>query len=54
MTRFHLSRPGSHAGGGAQAAYIAAVFLIECMQEVDQFLVDIRGNVGAGYGQATA
>ncbi|MEH0557322.1 hypothetical protein [Streptomyces sp. B21-101] len=44
-----------HAGGGAQAAYIAAVFLIECMQEVDQvhqFLVDIRGNVGAGYGQA--
>jgi hypothetical protein len=45
------------AGGGAQAAWIAAGFLIECMQEVDQvhqFLVDVRGNVGVGYGLVTA
>ncbi|WP_330346747.1 hypothetical protein [Streptomyces sp. NBC_00582] len=36
------------AGGGAQTAWIAAGFLIECMQEVDQvsqFLADVRGNV---------
>ncbi|AXU16792.1 hypothetical protein [Streptomyces clavuligerus] len=36
------------AGGGAQTAWIAAGFLIECMQEVDQvhqFLADIRGTV---------
>lgn len=44
------------AGGGAQAAWIAAGFLIECMQEVDQvsqFLADVRGNVGSGYGLTT-
>ncbi|MFJ9634735.1 hypothetical protein ACIRU8_44310 [Streptomyces sp. NPDC101175] len=36
------------AGGGAQTAWIAAGFLIECMQEVDQvsqFLADVRGNL---------
>ncbi|MCT9113904.1 hypothetical protein ACFWD7_49640 [Streptomyces mirabilis] len=41
-----------HAGGGARAACIAAVFLIECMQEVHQFLADVRGNVGSGFGRA--
>ncbi|MGW6739285.1 hypothetical protein ACWGDX_00830 [Streptomyces sp. NPDC055025] len=43
------------AGGGAQAAWIAAGFLIECMQEVDQvsqFLADVRGNVDSGHGLA--
>ncbi|OEJ21818.1 hypothetical protein AR457_41065 [Streptomyces agglomeratus] len=43
------------AGGGAQAAWMAAGFLIECMQEVDQvsqFLADVRGDAGAGYGAA--
>ncbi|MGW4103091.1 hypothetical protein [Streptomyces sp. NPDC004976] len=37
---------------GPHTAWIAAGFLIECMQEVDQvhqFLDDIRGNVGAGF-----
>ncbi|MFD4860652.1 hypothetical protein [Streptomyces atratus] len=36
-----------YSGGGAQAARIAAGFLIECMQEVDQvhqFLSDVRGD----------
>lgn len=36
-----------YSGGGAEVAYTAAGFLIECMQEVDQvsqFLSDIRGN----------
>lgn len=36
-----------YSGGGAQVAYIAAGFLIECMQEVDQvsqFLCDVRGS----------
>ncbi|MFJ4972706.1 hypothetical protein [Streptomyces sp. NPDC088755] len=35
------------AGGGAHTAWIAAGFLIECMQEVDevsQFLCDVRGD----------
>ncbi|MFJ5787940.1 hypothetical protein [Streptomyces hydrogenans] len=35
------------AGGGANAARVAAEFLIECMQEVDtvhQYLADIRRN----------
>jgi len=44
------------AGGGAQAAWIAAGFLIDCMAEVDevhQFLSDVRGNVGSGFGLAT-
>ncbi|MFE0580256.1 hypothetical protein [Streptomyces sp. NPDC058874] len=38
------------AGGGAPAAHMAAGFLIECMQEVDQvsqYLADIRGNIAA-------
>ncbi|MFF2411459.1 hypothetical protein [Streptomyces sp. NPDC058092] len=45
------------AGGGAQTAWIAAGFLIECMQEVDQvhqFLTDVRGDAGTGYGAAAA
>ncbi|MEU2287850.1 hypothetical protein ABZ614_39105 [Streptomyces sp. NPDC013178] len=45
------------SGGGAHTAWAAAGFLIECMQEVDQvhqFLADVRGNVGSGYGLATA
>ncbi|MEU9189454.1 hypothetical protein AB0D14_33915 [Streptomyces sp. NPDC048484] len=36
-----------YSGGGAQFAYTAAGFLIECMQEVDQvhqFLSDVRGD----------
>ncbi len=40
------------AGGGAPAGHMAAGFLIECVQEVDQvsqFLADIRGNVAAGW-----
>ncbi|MEU9272162.1 hypothetical protein AB0E04_43180 [Streptomyces sp. NPDC048251] len=35
------------AGDGAQTAWIAAEFLIECIQEVDQvsqFLADVRGD----------
>ncbi|MER8087825.1 hypothetical protein ACIO6T_37100 [Streptomyces sp. NPDC087532] len=43
------------AGGGAHTAWIAAGFLIECMQEVDQvhqFLADVRGDVGARYAAA--
>ncbi|MEU5836340.1 hypothetical protein ABZ820_22100 [Streptomyces diacarni] len=37
------------AGGEARAAWSTAGFLIECMQEVDQvdqFLADIRGGTG--------
>lgn len=36
-----------YSGGGAEVAFIAAGFLIECMQEVDevgQFLSDVRGS----------
>ncbi|MEV6734551.1 MULTISPECIES: hypothetical protein [unclassified Streptomyces] len=43
------------AGGGAHTAWIAAGFLIECMQEVDQvsqFLADIRGDADAGHPAA--
>lgn len=42
---------------GAHTAWIAAGFLIECMQEVDQvsqFLADIRGDAGARYRAAAA
>ncbi|MFF0754596.1 hypothetical protein [Streptomyces sp. NPDC004267] len=45
------------AGGGAHTAWIAAGFLIECMQEVDQvfqFLSDIRGDANAGQPTAAA
>ncbi|MCH0561135.1 hypothetical protein I3F55_31430 [Streptomyces sp. MUM 16J] len=42
------------AGGGAEAAWVAAGFLIECMQEVHQFLADVRGNAYAGRPAATA
>jgi len=45
------------AGGGAHTAWIAAGFLIECMQEVDQvhqFLADVRGDAGARYAAAAA
>jgi hypothetical protein len=45
------------AGSGAHTAWIAAGFLIECMQEVDQvhqFLADIRGNAGTWYAAAAA
>ncbi len=37
--------------GGVQTALIAAGFLIECMQEVDQvsqILADVRGDAGTG------
>ncbi|MFH8993070.1 hypothetical protein [Streptomyces sp. NPDC017940] len=37
-----------YSGGGAEVAYIAAGFLIEVMQEVDQvsqFRADVRGDV---------
>lgn len=45
------------AGGGADTAWIAAGFLIECMQEVDQvhqFLADVRGDAGVGQPAAAA
>lgn len=45
------------ASGGVDAAWIAAGFLIECMQEVDQvgqFLDDIRGDAYAGRPAAAA
>lgn len=45
------------AGGGAHTAWIAAGFLIECMQEVDQvhqFLADVRGDAYAGQPAAAA
>ncbi|MFH8295370.1 hypothetical protein [Streptomyces sp. NPDC018059] len=45
------------AGGGAHTAWIAAGFLIECVQEVDQvhqFLTDIRSDAGARCGAAAA
>ncbi|MGV9937494.1 hypothetical protein ACWC4C_32710 [Streptomyces olivaceoviridis] len=45
------------ADGGAHTAWIAAGFLIECMQEVDQvhqFLADVRGDAGARHGAAVA
>lgn len=47
----YLKRWCLASGAGAHTAWIAAGFLIECMQEVDQvgqFLADIRGDVGAG------
>ncbi|WP_326596325.1 hypothetical protein [Streptomyces brevispora] len=37
-----------YSSGGAQVAHIAAGFLIECMQEVHQFLADVRGDASAG------
>ncbi|MFE7805866.1 hypothetical protein ACFU51_14615 [Streptomyces sp. NPDC057430] len=45
------------AGGGADTAWVAAGFLIECMQEVDevhQFLADVRGDAYAGRPAAAA
>ena len=48
----YLKRWCLASGAGAHTAWIAAGFLIECMQEVDQvgqFIDDIRGNVGAGF-----
>ncbi|MGW5679754.1 hypothetical protein ACWEV4_32540 [Streptomyces sp. NPDC003860] len=45
------------AGGGADSARIAAGFLIESMQEVDQvhqFLADVRGDAYAGQPAAAA
>ncbi|CAL9278828.1 hypothetical protein [Streptomyces sp. SudanB182_2057] len=47
----YLKRWCLASGAGAHTAWIAAGFLIECMQEVDevgQFLDDIRGNVSGG------
>ncbi|MDN3293408.1 hypothetical protein QWM81_05010 [Streptomyces ficellus] len=44
-------------GPRGQTAWTAAAFLIECMQEVDQvsqFLADIRGDTRARYGAAAA
>ncbi|MEU1013433.1 hypothetical protein [Streptomyces sp. NPDC005890] len=57
VTSRYLKRWCLADGDGAQTAFIAAGFLIECMQEVDtvyQFLVDIRGDAGARYGAAAA
>jgi hypothetical protein len=45
------------SGAGAHTAWIAAGFLIECMQEVDQvhqFLTDIRGDAYVGRPAAAA
>ncbi|MFJ1804032.1 hypothetical protein [Streptomyces sp. NPDC088180] len=45
------------AGGGAHTAWIAAGFLIECMQEVDQvhqFIADVCGDAYAGRPTAAA
>ncbi|MFQ6147454.1 hypothetical protein ACLMNJ_31005 [Streptomyces seoulensis] len=45
------------AGGGPDTAWIAAGFLIECMQEVDQvgqFLYDISGDAYVGRPAAAA
>ncbi|MFF2236276.1 hypothetical protein [Streptomyces anulatus] len=45
-----------YSGGGAHTAWIAAGFLIECMQEVDQvhqFLADIRRDAYTGRPMAT-
>ncbi|MFE1265610.1 hypothetical protein ACFW5X_34510 [Streptomyces albogriseolus] len=53
----YLKRWCLASGAGAHTAWIAAGFLIECMQEVDQvgqFLDDIRGDAHARYGVAAA
>ncbi|MER7496447.1 hypothetical protein ABT033_28110 [Streptomyces pharetrae] len=53
----HLKRWCLAGDGGAQAALVAAGFLIECMQEVgqvSQFLADIRGDTHTRYGAAAA
>ncbi|MFH8365125.1 hypothetical protein ACH4FV_36870 [Streptomyces anulatus] len=42
-----------YSGGGAQYAYTSAGFLIECMQEVHQFLADIRRDAYTGRPMAT-
>jgi hypothetical protein len=53
----YLKRWCLASGAGAHTAWIAARFLIECMQEVDQvhqFLADVRGDAGARYAAAAA
>ncbi|MGZ0200592.1 hypothetical protein ACNFR7_10440 [Streptomyces sp. RM1] len=53
----YLKRWCLASGAGAHTAWIAAGFLIECMQEVDQvhqFLCDIRGDAHAGQPAAAA
>ncbi|MFB6901523.1 hypothetical protein [Streptomyces hydrogenans] len=52
VTSRYLKRWCLTGGAEAHTAWIAAEFLIECMQEVDnvgQFLADIRGNVSLGW-----
>ncbi|MFD8823800.1 hypothetical protein ACFV1C_15725 [Streptomyces sp. NPDC059605] len=53
----YLKRWCLASGAGAHTAWIAAGFLIECMQEIDQvhqFLADIRDNADARYSAAAA
>jgi hypothetical protein len=53
----YLKRWCLASGAGAHTAWIAAGFLIECMQEVDQvhqFLADIRRDTRARHGAAAA
>ncbi|GGY73663.1 hypothetical protein [Streptomyces anulatus] len=53
----YLKRWCLATGAGAHTAWIAAGFLIECMQEVDevhQFLADIRRDAYTGRPTATA
>ncbi|MEV6726209.1 hypothetical protein AB0M94_35370 [Streptomyces xanthochromogenes] len=53
----YLKRWCLASGAGARTAWIAAGFLIEAMQEVDevgQFLYDIRGDAHAGRPAAAA
>ncbi|MGA4867132.1 hypothetical protein ACPB9J_31300 [Streptomyces lavendulocolor] len=50
-------KPWYLAGGGAHTAWIAAGFLIECLQEIDQvhqFLADVRGDAYTGQPAAAA
>ncbi|MFJ2271820.1 hypothetical protein ACIOHO_37020 [Streptomyces sp. NPDC087849] len=53
MTSRYLKR-WRLAGGGASTVWIAAGFLTECMQEVDQVLTDVRGDAGTRDGAAAS
>ncbi|MFV0126157.1 hypothetical protein ACLGI4_00195 [Streptomyces sp. HMX112] len=57
VTGGYLKRWCLASGGEAQTVLIVTGFLIECMQEVDQvhqFLADVRGDAGVGYVAAAA
>ncbi|MFC8793379.1 hypothetical protein [Streptomyces cinereoruber] len=57
MTSRYLERWCLASGAGAHTARIAAGFLIECIQEVDQvsrFLANVRGDAYAGRPAAAA